>query len=777
MKNVCAALAAFIALQLCAAPVLAKHVCGNGVVEVGEQCEVPAIQPSPLDAACPGMCDVKCKCPPVTTKSLTSKATPANSPGTKDVLVTNTKLITQFGNKPKLNKATYTRFQPAGYKGKPDAILILIPGFEGGANDFRILAQNLMKRMSQPPYSKHIEVWGFDRRTNQLEDTKGLDLAETKLDPMLGINWLFGHELSLSLEGLPKGRRAVFYDQADVPFMANWTNLVFSRDIDAVVNKALGKVAKLGTAKNKNVFLGGHSMGTVFTTRYASTDFNINPPTCAATTKPNQPSQPGYKKLRGLVLLEGNGWGFSGSTAVPPPALSEDSLDRIIAKADGGLYGALSHNDAGDAGRCVDGTTPCTIANEATTCFGKTPPKCTLSTAAYATVSVWGYSAVNPRVDAQAEPLAIQAVNDLNTHEGISGTSGALDWVTDLAALKLTIPHSTVEGGFGSFLDKDSDLVKNAPFLAMSLGEPGPWVGSCPSPIPSKYMGTSDCLLTWKDLVYDHLTPEPSAGPQPTDLSSVFVCSNNSSKFCMSDTDCPGGTCNMGKWGEDKEVTRLDRVLWAFMAGKTNFTDWYYPVAGPSTTSVGTCSGTTAGTCLTGKVGDPCSGDTQADADAECTVSIILDSTQLSLPESAGGRGRCDIENLTQVGNIDIPVIGFGGSQGLAPVTGAYIPFAKSIATCTAPKCDGITGRVVYEDTPNTAFPTFGDVKGGYEVYMNIGFAHLDVCSAEDTRNDECTDSDTPYACCTGLNTGTCVDNNVVKPLSDFINRNIIATP
>jgi hypothetical protein len=57
---------------------------------------------------------------------------------------------------------------------------------------------------------------------------------------------------------------------------------------------------------------------------------------------------------------------------------------------------------------------------------------------------------------------------------------------------------------------------------------------------------------------------------------------------------------------------------------------------------------------------------------------------------------------------------------------------------------------VIDAANPNPAFPTFGDVKGGLEVFMNEGFAHLDVLTAEDDAN-----------------------NHVVGPLSDFLARNI----
>ena len=154
-------------------------------------------------------------------------------------------------------------------------------------------------------------------------------------------------------------RRAEFYNSnSDTAFMAEWTTLVHSQDIDAVVEAARG------VALGGNVFLGGHSAGTGFTARYAATDFNLT-----GTGAP----EPGYAKLRGLVLLEGGG----ASTSATP--LSADTLDRIEAKFDGGLFGAVRDN----APRCVDGITACTIANEATDCVGQVPPKCTLPTTSY----------------------------------------------------------------------------------------------------------------------------------------------------------------------------------------------------------------------------------------------------------------------------------------------------------------------------------------------------------------------------------------------------------
>lgn len=626
------------------------------------------------DAFDDGQTNLSC---PDETFNLRSIAQPAHSPGSPGVTVSTASLIAEFGGTDiNLNNARYTRFRLSPIATQPDAILILVPGFEGGANNFRIFAENLIPYVFAQS-GKVLEVWAYDRRTNQLEDTAGLDIAEAHSDPLVALDWLFGGELSLPLDAdLVAGpnRRAVFHDaHADTAFIANWTPLMFSQDIDAIVEKART------VAKHQNVFLGGHSAGTGFTARYASTDFNL---TGAG------PAQPGYAKLRGLVLLEGAGGNTSGAP------LTTDTLDRIEAAFDGGLFGAVRDN----AGRCVDGTTACTLANEATACSGQTPPKCTLATTSYSVVA----GLLNPRIFAQAEIGAIQGISDPNTGQVLTGVdqgspgNNALAKVPDLASLSFIGP-STVEGGFGTFLDKDGVIATSvAPFVAMSVGEPGPVVGG---------------LKTWKDILHGPLTPEAPGPPAPTTL--------------------PGTD-----WGADLEVTRLDRVLTAFYAGHTNFSDWYYPGSGLAVTTVtGVC---TAGLCTVGNVGAVCS------VNGDCTQAISLDSSALSV-----GRGRRDIENLTQAANINIPVIGFGGSNGLMPVPGRYTPFAQSIGTCTAPSCNG-TPRVVDASTPNPAFPTFGGINGGFETYISEGYAHLDIVTAE---ND--------------------MTNNVIAPLSAFLARNL----
>jgi len=608
-----------------------------------------------------------------------SPVTTPHTPGAPGVVVTNAKLLTQFGNADfSLSNVTYTRWRVGGPPPAPDAIVILVPGFGGGAGNFEALAENLIQRMRED-HAMIVEVWGFDRRSEQLEDREGLLVAGRMRDPLVGLDWYYGADLGLPLSpGL--ARRAVFYnDSDDVPFLAEWTSLLFSRDIDVVVEAARA------ASRGGNVFLGGHSAGTGFAARYAATDLNV---TGSGVPKP------GYAKLRGLVLLEGTG----GSTA--GPALTDDALDRIIAKHDGGLFGAV--RDA--APRCVDGTTPCTITTEAADCAGQVPAKCTPSGPAHSILL-----GLDPRVLAAAEPAGVQSLTDpdsgqaiLQVDQGAPGNN-AIARVPELGLLGV-LPPGTVDGLFGSFLDDEGVAAAAAPAFAASIGAPGP---------------TIDGLRTWLDITERaSFPPCPGAGCQTPDNGPPPVT-------------LPGGP-----WGREKEVTRLDRLRTSFAGVEgANASDWYYPISGLGvTTSPGVC---TAGACTAGNVGAACADD------GDCSQSISLDSTPLSV-----GRGRPDIENLTQAARIDVPVLCVGGSNGLAPVPGRFVALARSLGVCAAPSCDG-TPRVVDATSPNPAFPTFGGTRGGFDVVVAEGFSHLDVVAAEDDA-----------------------DNPVLAAIADFVARN-----
>ncbi|MEM6583357.1 MAG: hypothetical protein AAF699_18920 [Pseudomonadota bacterium] len=594
------------------------------------------------------------------TIDLPSAARPPQTPGSDGVLVTNEKLLAQFGGSEfDLNRARYTRYFLSNQAdNQPQAIVVLIPGFFGGAAEFRALAENVMRR-AQAEQSLSIEVWAIDRRSNQLEDTAGLDIAEELQDPLVGLDFLFGEQLGLPLsQPLEESvnRRAVYYNgTSDTAFMANWTYLVHTLDIDAVVERALE------TVENNNVFLGGHSAGTGYTARYAATDFNFS----------GGDPIPGFEKVRGLILLEGGG----ASNADTAP--TEAELDLIEARFDGALFAAVRDQIP----YCADAITTCSVETAALDCADLANQQCVEPTSAFSSLN----GLLPPQISAASEVTALDA--DLNGDgvlsilqqeiDGVPGNS-AIQQVPELASLAVLLGSgaSSSLNLLGQFLDDDGIVADLAGFLATSHGFPGPEV---------------DGVRTW--LNGDEVPPEalPDNGFPPETLEEV------------------------GLWGQELEPTDLPgQIVPAFYQGGTNFVDWYYPSSGLGVTS-----------------------------------GLGLDTSALSSPPPLG-RGRTDIDNRTQGGAIDIPVIAFGGSNGLTPTPSSWLAFAQLISMCTAPACDGVTPRLVSADTPNTAFPTYGEISGGFEVHMTEGYSHVDIVTAVDD--------------------GT---NNVIAPLVAFIVRHL----
>lgn len=603
--------------------------------------------------------------------SIVNDVEPAETPGTPGVAVTNPKLLAQFGGDTfTLNQSEYTRWRLAGSDDSPDAIVIAVPGFGGGANNFKIMAEDLIAK-ALANEGLQVELWGYHRRSELLEDREGAILAADQGDAELALDWFYGAELGFDLDPRLE-RRAEYYNTSDdVPFLGNWNTQVFSRDIDVIVEAA-------NAASGNNVFLAGHSAGTGFAARYAATNFDL---TGIATP------EPGYAKLKGLMLFEGGG----GTTANDP--LSADSIARIEDRFDGGLFAAIRDN----APRCVDGT-PCTFATEATDCAGKGNARCTDPTTAYSALG-----GVNPQIAAGSEPNAIQGLADPNSGLSIlqRDTNGAdtapIDLVPGLAILANPLFRTaTVEGVFGQFLDDDSLGAELSSALATSLGE----------------LSSGSGVRRWLD-INDAIPGSaiPDNGPQPTTLPA-------------------------SRWGQEKEVVSMARFRTTFLGADTNAADWYFASGGLGMTSVaGFCDATV---CTRGAVGEACT------VNSDCSQSVSLDSTALSV-----GASRPDIVNLTEAGNIDIPVICFGGSNGLTPVGASFRSMAESLATCAAASCDG-TVRLVDDSVPSEAFPTFGDVAGGFEVYIREGLAHNDVLMAEDTP-----------------------DADIIDPLLAFVARNV----
>ena len=149
-------------------------------------------------------------------------------------------------------------------------VMVLVPGFLGGAGDFRLIAKDIVQRV------RGLQVWALDRRQQTFEDTAVFE----KGDPA-------------SAEAHYLGFRYKRVLGEDVPFVGKWGLKLALEDLRRVILQARA-------GGKRKVILGGHSLGASTSVAYASWDFA---------------GRPGYRDVEGLVLIDGGLLGtFSGAT-------------------------------------------------------------------------------------------------------------------------------------------------------------------------------------------------------------------------------------------------------------------------------------------------------------------------------------------------------------------------------------------------------------------------------------------------------------------------------
>jgi hypothetical protein len=220
-----------------------------------------------------------------------------------------------LGTNPNLNRISYIRTHLEVPDGPPPrTILILVPGFLGGASFFLPLAEQLVRA-----FNGNLEVWSIDRRPNQLEDRRGiqyvLDQGVTTLALEQGFQMYFPEADNAPLGDFPGPgdsdidadgvldppfalpdalgvpRPYIRFAQDDVRFLAHWGVDTYVRDWKILVEAARAVVGEDGL-----VLFGGHSLGTSWTGIFAAYDFDPGPGVDAA-----------YTHVDGLLLLEGGG--------------------------------------------------------------------------------------------------------------------------------------------------------------------------------------------------------------------------------------------------------------------------------------------------------------------------------------------------------------------------------------------------------------------------------------------------------------------------------------
>lgn len=159
--------------------------------------------------------------------------------------------------------------------GSPSAshVLVLVPGTNGGAGDFDLVAPYLAAHVPD------LQVWSEMRREGALQDESvvqstlaGKTTSQQLFDYYLG--WISNPKITDHYHALKP---------ADYPFVADWGMAVAMNDLHAVIMKARD-------GGRHTVTLGGHSLGGTEAAVYPAWDFN---------------GQAGYTTINGIVCIDG----------------------------------------------------------------------------------------------------------------------------------------------------------------------------------------------------------------------------------------------------------------------------------------------------------------------------------------------------------------------------------------------------------------------------------------------------------------------------------------
>jgi hypothetical protein len=178
---------------------------------------------------------------------------------------------------------TYLRFRHRRGPREPkdaDAVIVIIPGFLGGASSFDQLARNTVRNAAKR--RRYVEFWALDRRANCLEDSTGVQAAADAHDPSVAYDYYWGGRAV-------NGKRfAGFAPEAG--FLKEFGLDLTLRDWYRVIQRIPGQ-----RRRARKVICGGHSFGGPLTAAFASWDFDGDPKT---------ERDAGYEQCAGLVGLD-----------------------------------------------------------------------------------------------------------------------------------------------------------------------------------------------------------------------------------------------------------------------------------------------------------------------------------------------------------------------------------------------------------------------------------------------------------------------------------------
>jgi pimeloyl-ACP methyl ester carboxylesterase len=181
----------------------------------------------------------------------------------------------------------FLRFRLKGSSGDPcdaDAVLVLIPGFLGGANSMHNLGRQVVY-MAKTLRDTDLEIWLVDRRPNNLEDLTGVNAAEEAHDTQVATDYYYN---GTEIDG---GTFQGFLESEDMPFLSEFGLELAMEDVYTIITTMVPDPE----VRREKVFVGGHSLGGPLTTLFAGWDFDGDPETL---------EDAGYMNCAGLVGLD-----------------------------------------------------------------------------------------------------------------------------------------------------------------------------------------------------------------------------------------------------------------------------------------------------------------------------------------------------------------------------------------------------------------------------------------------------------------------------------------
>jgi pimeloyl-ACP methyl ester carboxylesterase len=181
---------------------------------------------------------------------------------------------------------TFLRFRHPGgpaKAGRADAVVVIIPGFLGGAGSFDQVARNTVRNAAAR--GAKIEFWALDRRANCLEDHTGVQAAARDRDPSIAYEYYWGGR---EVDGK---RFEGFKEASETEFVREFGLERTMRDWYAVLRAMIPSQR----TRVEKVICGGHSFGGPLTTAFAGWDFDGDP---------NTTDDAGYNQCAGFAGLD-----------------------------------------------------------------------------------------------------------------------------------------------------------------------------------------------------------------------------------------------------------------------------------------------------------------------------------------------------------------------------------------------------------------------------------------------------------------------------------------